>query len=414
MEILAAGWVLPIDGAPLRDGRVAVAGGRVVWVGRDGEPGRPDGPVRHLGAGVLLPGLVNAHCHLELSHLAGKLALEAEGFVPWVEGVVASRGRHTETEMAAAVDAAISGLEARGTVAIGDVSNTLAHLERLRASSLRAVVFLELLAFDPARAEATLAWGEGLVRDRQSALREGLELEIAAHAPHSVSPELLRLLVARGRPSTIHLAESPEEVSFLADGGGTWPVFLAARGLGHVAWTPPGQSPVRYAASLGLLQPRMLAAHGVQLDDADRALLREHGVHVVLCPRSNANLGVGTADVPALVAAGVKLALGSDSLASVQSLDVLEDAVALRRLFPGLAPAAILEMATRGGAEALGFTKLGAIAPGRCAALAYAPAARSPSEPEELLLSGEAALEPVAIEDALPPASDRTGRGVPR
>jgi cytosine/adenosine deaminase-related metal-dependent hydrolase len=137
----------------------------------------------------------------------------------------------------------------------------------------------------------------------------------------------------------------------------------------------------------------------VQVDAADRALLAERGVHVVLCPRSNASLGVGTADVPALVAAGVKLALGSDSLASAPTLDVLDDAVLLRRQFPGLAPAAILRMATRGGAEALGFDELGAITPGRRAAFAYAPADRAPGDPEAFLLSGEARLERVRAED---------------
>ncbi len=120
-------------------------------------------------------------------------------------------------------------------------------------------------------------------------------------------------------------------------------------------------------------------------------------MHVVLCPRSNRNLGVGTADVPALLAAGVRLALGTDSLASVETLDVLDDAVLLRRSFPGVEAAAIVRMATLGGAEALGFDDLGAIAPGRRAALAFAPAASPPAEPHEFLLSGEARLRPVEL-----------------
>lgn len=396
MQLYRSGWLLPITEAPIRDGLVAVSGGRVVWRGRRGDPSRPDGPVRDLGDGVLLPGLVNAHCHLELSHLAGRLRPARPGFVPWVEAVVGSRGGHAERDVLSASAAAIEALEASGTVGVGDVSNTLAHLEGLRDSSLDAVVFLELLAWDPAKAAATLAWGEGLLRERQPALRPGLELRLGAHAPHSVSPELLRRLGERGGPATMHLAESKEEAQFLADGSGAWPAFLAARGLGHVAYAPPRQSPVRYADSLGVLHARLVAAHAVQVDAADRALLRERGVHVVLCPRSNASLGVGRADAPALLAAGVKLALGSDSLASVPSLDVLDDAVALRAQFPELAPAAILGMATLGGAEALGLSDLGVIAPGRRAALAYAPADRTPREPEAFLLSGEARLERVA------------------
>ena len=400
MEILTAGWVLPIDGAPLRDGRVAIRSGRVAWVGLAGDPGEPEAPVRRLGDGVLLPGLVNAHCHLELSHLAGTPPSSGAGFVAWVEGVVASRGRHAEAEIAAAVDLAVTGLEAGGTVAIGDVSNTLAHLDRLRASSLSAVVFLELLAWDPAQASATLAWGEGLLRERAAALRPGLELRLAAHAPHSVSPELLQQLAERGGSATLHLAESPEETRFLAAGDGPWRAFLASRGLGQVAFSPSRMSPVRYADSLGVLHPRLVAAHAVQVDAADCGVLAERGVHVALCQRSNASLGVGKADVPALVAAGVRLALGSDSLASAPSLDVLDDAVLLQRQFPALEPGAILRMATRGGAEALGFPDLGTIAPGQRAALAYAKAPSPPRDPEAFLVSGEARLGRVATREA--------------
>jgi cytosine/adenosine deaminase-related metal-dependent hydrolase len=317
--------------------------------------------------------------------------------VPWVEAVVASRGRHSDAEIAAAASAAIGGLEASGTAAVGDVSNSLAHLDRLAASSLSAVVFLELLAWDPAKAAATLAWGESLVREKQKGLRPGLELRLAAHAPHSVSSELLRLLVGNGGPAAIHLAESPDETRFLADGSGAWPGFLAARGLGHVRFEPPRESPVGYCDTLGALHPRLVAAHGVQVDAGDRERLARRGVHVVLCPRSNQRLGVGTADAPALLDASVRLALGSDSLASSPSLDVLDDAVLLRRQFPRLAAGTILRWATLGGAEALGFAELGAIEPGRRAAFAYAPAKGAPRDPEAFLLSGEARLERVAL-----------------
>jgi cytosine/adenosine deaminase-related metal-dependent hydrolase len=396
MIVLRAGWVLPVSGAPIAAGRVAIEAGRVAWVGRAGAPGDPGGPVRDLGSGVLLPGLVDAHCHLELSHLAGEIAFGG-GFVPWVEAVVAARGRRGEPDVATATRGAIRFLEERGTVAVGDVSNTLAHVGDLAASKLDAVVFQELLAWDPARAEAAMAWAEERARQAAAVLRPGLEVRLAAHAPHSVSPALFALLRERGGPAAVHLAESADETRFLADGGGPWPAFLGRRGLGHVAFEAPGTSPVRYLEDLGVLHPRLVAAHGVQLDAADRAVLARRGVHVVLCPRSNRNLGVGAADVPALLAAGVRLALGTDSLASAESLDVLDDAVALRRAFPALDPATIVRMATLGGAEALGFAHLGAIAPGRAAALAYAPAASAPADPCEHVLSGEVRLSRVEL-----------------
>ena len=163
-----------------------------------------------------------------------------------------------------------------------------------------------------------------------------------------------------------------------------------------MAFAPPGLSPVRYADRLGALHEHLVAAHGVQVDAADREILARRGVHVVLCPRSNRNLAVGTADVPALLAAGVRLALGTDSLASAETLDVLDDAVLLHRQFPDLEPAAIVRMATLGGAEALGLGDLGAIAPGKRAALAFA-ADGSTADPHEILLSGEARLRPVEV-----------------
>jgi len=395
METLTASWVLPVTGPPIRDGRVAIDGGRVAWVGRAGDPGEPEGPLRDLGRGILLPGLVNAHCHLELSHLAG-LRAGGAGFVPWVESVVASRGRIAEEDVLCATAEALRFLEDRGTVAVGDVSNALAHLDLLAASRLSGVVFLELLAFDPARAEAVLAWADERTAAVLPRLRPGLEVRLAAHAPHSVSPALFRRLVERGGPAAIHLAESKDETAFLAGGGGAWPAFLERRGLGHVALAPPGLSPVRYADRLGALHEHLVAAHGVQVDAADREILARRGVHVVLCPRSNRNLAVGTADVPAFLAAGVRLALGTDSLASVETLDVLDDAVLLHREFPDLDPAAIVRMATLGGAEALGLGDLGAIAPGKRAALAFA-ADDSTADPHEILLSGEARLRPVEV-----------------
>ena len=377
MITFTAGWVLPVCGAPIRNGRVAVSAGRIAWVGRAGEAGEPGGELRQLGPGVLLPGLVNAHCHLELSHLAGRLPLGG-GFVPWVEALVTSRERFGEDEISRATSAAVALLEQRGTAAVGDVSNTLAHVATLARSRLEAVVFMELLAWDPARAEASLTWAEERARAVAALLRPGLEVRLAAHAPHSVSPELLRLLAARGGPAAIHLAESPDESRFLLDGSGGWPAFLAGRGLGHVAFEAPGVTPVRHLEEQGALHARLVAAHGVQLDGPDRELLARRGVHLVLCPRSNRNLGVGRADLPALLGSGVRLALGSDSLASVDTLDVLDDAVLLHREFPAVEPATIVRMATAGGAAALGRDDLGALAPGRLARLAYAPSGAPP------------------------------------
>jgi len=389
MELLSAAWIVHGTGPPIRDGLVAVEQGRIAWVGGPEDPRRPAGAVRDLGRGVLLPGLVNAHCHLELSHLAAAREQAAGGFVAWVEALVELRSRTDAADARAGTQAALQELRATGTVAVGDVSNALAHLELLDASGLEAVVFYELLAWDPARADAVL--DEARRRVAEAAGR-GVRtpVRLAAHAPHSVSPALFRALARDGGPAAIHLAESAAEQRFLDGGDAEWSAFLARRGSGHVRFAPPGTTPVRYLDGLGALPAGLVAAHCVHVDAEERALLARRGVFVAVCPRSNRNLSVGIPPVPEMLAAGIEVCLGTDSLASAESLDLLQDAAALRREFPSLEPAAIVRMATTAGARALGLGDLGAIARGKRAALAFAPADTAIDDPLAFLVSGAA------------------------
>lgn len=384
--------MVPVSRPPLRHGRVAVDAGRIAWVGAAGDAGEPAGEVQDLGSGVLLPGLVNAHCHLELSGLAGAIP-PGIGFSAWVTALVAARAAAAPEALEAAATAAIDGLAGTGTVAIGDVSNALAHLPALGRSSVDAVVFYEQIGWDPARADAIA----DAARDRLAALRPSLpsnvEVRLAAHAPHSVSAPLFRRLRGEGL-GALHLAESPDESAFLVDGDGDWGAFLRSR-VGSIPWDPPRQSPVAYVDGLGVLVPGLLAAHCVHVDAADRERLARSGTAVAVCPRSNRTIGVGLPPVEELRAAGVTLALGTDSLASSPSLDLAEEMAALQRELPGLEPAFIVHMATAGGARALGRPQLGALEPGRRAALAFAPAEASLASPEAFLTSGEARVRRV-------------------
>jgi len=361
-----------------------VEGGRIVWVGPSSAA--VEGPVDDLGDGVLLPGLVNAHTHLELSHLGHLRAVGEKGFVAWIEGVVSALGTPPVEAGARALEA-ISGLVASGTAAVGDVSNQLAHLDLLDASGLEATAFFELLGWDPAQAEAVLAAAD--LRLAESSGRR-TRVRLAAHGPHSVSRRLFAGLAQRGGPASVHVAESPAETRFLSTGDGEWPEFLARRGLSHVAFEPPGLSPVQYLDSLGLLKPGMLAVHCVRTAPDDWTLLARRGVGVALCPRSNRNLGLGLPPVRGLLEAGVALCLGSDSLASAETLNVLDDAALLHRELPDLDPALLVHMATAGGAQALGRSDLGTLEPGKRALLAFAGAAPGLSDPLGFLVSGEA------------------------
>jgi aminodeoxyfutalosine deaminase len=388
VQLLTAGWVVPVSSAPVRQGVIAIAEGRIVWTGTAQDAEARSGLVRDLGHGVLLPGLVNAHCHLELSHLAGRLD-HADGFVPWVEALVAARGATRPEAVETAAAEATRALVASGTVAVGDVSNSLGHLPMLARSGLAAaIVFYELLSWDPSKAEAVLQFAEARAREVAEDLPDQVQIRLAAHAPHSVSAPLLRALARGGGPASIHLAESRAESAFLVDGNGEWAGFLERRGLGSVAFMPPRRSPVAYLDGLGALHPRLVAAHCVQVDAADLRTLAARGVTVAVCPRSNRRLGVGLAPVSAMLAAGVAVAIGTDSLASAASLDLMEDVALLHREFPDIEPAALIRMATLTGARALGLSDLGTIEPGKRAALGYAPATETPKDPLAFLVSG--------------------------
>jgi cytosine/adenosine deaminase-related metal-dependent hydrolase len=271
---------------------------------------------------------------------------------------------------------------------VGDASNELAHLDLLAASGLHAVVFHELIGWDPARADAILAAARARIADlpRDLASR-GVAVRLAAHAPHSVSPALLGRLRAQRDFGGLHLAESPAESRFLRRGDEEWSGFLRERGFGAVPFQPAGVSPVQYAESLGLLHAGLLAVHCVQTDAADHATLARRGVSVAVCPRSNRNLEVGRAPVPEMLAAGVRVCVGTDSLASAGTLNVMDDVRALREQFPRLPAAALVRMATLEGAAALGLPELGSIEPGKRAALAHAAADGDVADPLEFLVS---------------------------
>jgi cytosine/adenosine deaminase-related metal-dependent hydrolase len=398
MRLIEASWVLPVSGPPIRDGRVAVdEGGIIRWVGRRGDADEPSGMLHDLAHGVLMPGLVNAHCHLELSHLRD-LAQRVDGFVPWVEALVAERAVATPEEIVREVERAIRTLEETGTVAVADISNTLVSVEPLARSSLRAVVFHEIIGWDGERAEAVRAAAAAHRGELPGDLEaRGVSVRVAAHAPHSVSPALLRALVADGGPAAIHLAESPSECRFLQDGGGDWPDFLKRRGLGRVPFAPSGLSPVQYLEGLGALHAGLLAAHAVHTDEADAALLAERGVSVVVCPSSNRNLQVGVPPVQRLLAAGVRVCLGTDSLASGDELDVAGEMAEAGWLFPDVSAREVIRMATASGAAALGLSDLGTLEAGRRAALAFAPSATPIDDPEAYVVSGEVKLARVRL-----------------
>jgi cytosine/adenosine deaminase-related metal-dependent hydrolase len=226
---------------------------------------------------------------------------------------------------------------------------------------------VELLDFRGEQAAEILRTGlKALERLRTRA--PSLAFHLSPHAPYSVSPALFRLIRAQTERRTVHLAENEAEVRLLASGDGPWRDLLQERDRWDPSWFPPGVSPVRYLDGLGFLDDRTLAVHVVHVDAEDIAILQRRGTPVCLCPRSNARLSVGRAPARRLLDAGLTVALGTDSLASNEDLDMFAEMRALRGRNPDLSPEEVVRAATLNGAIALGLEMaLGSLAPGKSA-----------------------------------------------
>jgi cytosine/adenosine deaminase-related metal-dependent hydrolase len=348
--------------------------------------------------GVLLPALVNAHAHLELSGLGGQVP-GGDGLVKWTRrlaerlaaksgggggGPGPSGGKPSDSSdrgADTAVAAALAQARASGTGALADVGNGTTGWCALEQSGLEGVFFHELVGSREARTGDALA---DAARERagisESARPTRVPAVAAPHAPYSVGRDLMRRIFAAaagaGRPTSIHLAEDEDEILLLREGGGAWPAVLqamgvvdlrergAARGL---AWSGPPATPTAYLASLGAFEatPPPLLVHMVHATDEDRRRAQAAGATVVLCPRSNLHIGGRLAEIPALLADGVHLAIGTDSLASVPNLSLWEEVATLAAHFPEVPPAVWLRAVTRGGALALGWQRRGSLAPGQ-------------------------------------------------
>jgi cytosine/adenosine deaminase-related metal-dependent hydrolase len=398
IRLLSAPWVLPGLGGPagplaaaaIPDGAVALDGDVVVEVGPAAELEARHGPAERLDA-VLLPALVNAHLHLELSHLAGAVP-GGEGLAPWIERFVRTRLATGEAARLAgpAMAQAAQDLVRFGVAAVGDVSNTLASHGALAAAGLCGTVFHEVFGTVPAR----LAEAREEGRRHRDAVRPcpGLRVVESPHAVYSTDEAgLLELL--RGPPASIHLAEDPAERRLLAAGDGPFNTLRLRMG-GSPA--PAGRARSAVALVAPHLGPGWLAVHCVDLDEEDLAALRRCGATVVLCPRSNAHISRARPPLPALLAAGVPLAIGTDSLASSPSLSPLAELAALRRAFSQVPARALLPLAWNGaavGAPHVGRLASG-LAPGLLAAPLPAPSAGPRAgarvdDPFEFLATGE-------------------------
>jgi cytosine/adenosine deaminase-related metal-dependent hydrolase len=321
----------------------------------------------------------------------------ASSFVLWVRQLLAARREYPDPRDPVILRGAADAIEdaiRTGTAVVGDISNTLVTFELLAHSRLSAVLFYELIGFNPDNPDAFVERAVDELRALPP--METVRPALAAHAPYSVSRHLfcaIREATDRhqfGRHS-VHLAESHEEVQFIKAADGPWRTLLEELGAWDPSWTPPGVSPVEYLDDSGFLSGA-LVVHGAQMSADDLARVAARGATLVTCPRSNAYTGAGTPPVEQFYASGVRVAVGTDSLTSTPDLNMFSELAALRALAPAVPAARLLESATRQGAAALGFeADYGSIEPGkrgRLLAVTSDTRLNEAADVEEYLVSG--------------------------
>lgn len=374
---LRARWVVPVATAPVADGAVIIEGSRIAWVGPAAHAPAADRAV-DLGEAILTPGLVNAHSHLDLTMMRGRL--DGLSFFDWVRTVTQAHREvlTDEDRRDAALLGVAEGLRA-GITSFADTAANGAPFEAMRSLGVRGIAFREVFGPDPAQAPDALRGLQEAVtamRTRETAL---VRVGVSPHAPYSVSDDLFRSVsvwaAAQSLPVAVHIAESEAEFALVERGAGPFAEFLRGRGI---AVAPRGDRPMAVVADAGLLRRDTLLIHCVRATDADVHDIALAGCGVAHCPGSNAFLGVGVAPLRELLGAGARVGLGSDSMGSNDGMDLrVEASRAIRqqaeRLGRGetLTPAAAFRLATLGGAEALRLdAEVGSIVTGKEADLA--------------------------------------------
>jgi aminodeoxyfutalosine deaminase len=374
-----AEWLVPVVSPPVLDGAVLVRGSRILAAGSYAEV-QAASPlntrqVDH-GSAAIMPGLVNAHTHLELSGLLGRIDLPKEGFAQWLDEILSLRSFMTPDLQRDWLRDGQRQLLAGGCCLCGDITNGACLKTNANDHPpLTRQVFLEVLGFDQESLADCLGPDfEGTLKMASTGASGASPVSLAAHACYSTSEKVIREAKewcrTRRLPFSIHVAEHSEEIEFLERGAGFCREILNNLDRWAPNWSPPETTPVRYLEGLQVLDAQTLLVHAVHLTDADWEIVVKNQCTVCFCPRSNRNLSVGQPDIAKALRYGVVAALGTDSLASNTDLSLFAEAAYVLDNYSEAPAEAIVLMMTRGGARALGKEQqFGSIEAGRLANL---------------------------------------------
>ncbi len=349
-----ASWVVPVTSAPIQNGAVLVEHGRVVKVAKSAEFKGLDAKIIDYGQGVLMPGLVNGHTHLELSHCVATVNDNPGDMVAWIADLLRFRETYTDDDVVSRAGECVAGMILEGVDLIVDIGNDPSFVRS--SSDSKVLFFHELLGLSQ---KAALFMGEVL---------ESRATNYTCHAPYSTSLSLLQQIKRQASDlkhiMPIHVAESLAEMDFIKTGQGDFKLFLEERGFWDGSFVAPESSPVKYLNDLGLLDPDTLCVHCVHVDEHDLQTLYETEAKVCLCLGSNEYLGVGLPPVPQMLEIGLLPCLGTDSLASNPQVSIWREMNLVHQHFPTVTAAQIIHMATRNGATALQCSEYGSLSAG--------------------------------------------------
>ncbi|MFM7150877.1 MAG: amidohydrolase family protein [Gemmataceae bacterium] len=381
---ITARWVLPLSGPPLSHGQVTVRAGQIQAV----EPAGTRPADRVFERAAILPGLVNAHVHLDLTGMRG-LAPPRLPLTDWLMEVIRHRQSRSQEQIRHDIRAGLDECIRAGTTTLGDISGAGASWDVMVESGIRAVVFHEIIGLKPERArgswEAFQGWAS--VREDRPLCRKG----VSPHAPYSTGRWLYDKAVALNLPLATHWAETADEDDLLRHQRGCFVPFLQQVG----AWEPEQLGAPEELLALCQRATPCLLAHANYMDPLTPLT---SGTTVVYCPRTHAAFGHAPHPLPALLDRGTRVALGTDSLASNPDLDLLAEVRWLRRQHPGLSGERLLRLATLSGAEALAVSdETGSLEAGKSADLIVVPLLDGIDEPHDAILHGSAGVDRVMV-----------------
>ena len=354
-----AKYILPVTTPEIHNGSILIKNGKIQFIGREKDcPNIANHQVSHYPDHLLMPGLVNTHTHLSLSRLKNKIK-SGMPFNSWIKEIISYNDSLTEIDEKDACKEGIKNLIATGTTTIGDISRSGFSTKVMQNMRVRGVIFLEIIGFKKSMIEDQmnrvheLLWdwkGDGLVK-----------CGLSPHATYSVSPQLIklsfRLAKVKKLPLVMHIAETKEELEFIENGEGDLRQLLESLDRWEPEWKPEKTSPIKYLENSGNLSG-ITGIHLNHINDEDFKIIKKNNMSVVCCPKTHQWFQRDRSyHLTKFLENNINVAIGTDSLASNETLNMFEELILIRKQFPEISHETLLKMVTINGAKALRLEK---------------------------------------------------------